>query len=134
MLTKTVTMLASVVLGGMIAFPAVAADTGENDYMTLCATCHGVDGDGMGPFTEMITDKVPDLTTLSANNNGVFPMLNIVHIIDGRTGLRGHGGAMPIYGDLFATETEDVTGVYGGVTIVRGRILSLVYYLESIQK
>ena len=134
MSTKTVAMLASVILGGMIAFPAVAADTGENDYMTLCATCHGVNADGMGPFTEMITEKVPDLTILSANNDGVFPMLNVIHIIDGRTGLRGHGGAMPVYGELFAEGTEDVTGIYGGVTVVRGRILSLVYYLENVQK
>ena len=30
-----------------------------------------------------------------------------VHVIDGRTRLRAHGGPMPVYGDIFGAEFDD---------------------------
>lgn len=84
-------------------------------------------------MTEMITAAVPDLTGMTARNDGVFPMLQVIHIIDGRTGLRGHGGPMPVYGAIFDDEASD-TGPYGGPLYTRGKILSVAYYLESLQK
>lgn len=73
-----------------------------------------------------------DLTGLAARNDGEFPMLQVIHIVDGRTGLRAHGGPMPVYGALFDAEAE--AGPYGGPLYTRGKILSLAYYLESIQQ
>lgn len=104
---------------------------GKAVFTQYCATCHGVSGTGGGPLTEMITAKVPDLTQISARNDGNFPMLEIIHIIDGRTGLRGHGGPMPVYGAVFASESFDQE--FGSVIYTRAKILSLAYYLESIQ-
>lgn len=108
-------------------------DAGAATYGQYCATCHGANGTGDGPLTEMMTTSVPDLTTLSVRNDGEFPMLEVIHIIDGRTGLRAHGGPMPVYGALFESQMADA-GPYGGVLYTRGRILSLAYYLESLQK
>jgi hypothetical protein len=55
-------------------------------------------------------------------------------IVDGRTGVRAHGdSAMPIWGEVFA-EGAAGAGAYGAEVIARGRLLSLVYYLESIQE
>lgn len=113
--------------------PAVA-DPGQDEYMNSCAACHGVDGDGRGPMWDLISVQVPDLTQLAANNDGVFPMLEVIHMIDGRTGLRGHGSEMPIWGDRYKADVEDTTGEYGAEMIIRGRTLSLALYLESIQK
>ena len=82
-------------------------------------------------------EKPSDLTKLAANNpadKGVFPMLRILHIIDGRTGLRAHGGPMPTYGQIFMSQTEDEMETMGAVLETRGRILSLAMYLESIQE
>ncbi|PUB11031.1 c-type cytochrome [Yoonia sediminilitoris] len=107
-------------------------DLGENVYSQYCATCHGASGTGDGPLTELMTTKVSDLTVLKENNDGVFPMLEVIHIIDGRTGLRGHGGPMPVYGAVFNAEAGDIE--YGSVVYTRAKILSLAYYLESIQK
>ena len=115
------------------AASAQDADVGERSYMQFCATCHGADGAGEGPLTQIISDKVPDLTQLSANNDGAFPMLDVIHVIDGRTGLRGHGGPMPVYGALFDEEVKN-PGPFGAVLYTRGRILSLAYYLESLQQ
>jgi hypothetical protein len=79
-------------------------------------------------------EPVPDLTVLAKNNEGAFPFLETLMIVDGRTGLRGHGGVMPVWGDTFEREAAEVAGVYGAETIARGRLLSLVEYLAEIQQ
>lgn len=126
----------SLVVCAFGAFGTAAAaddmDPGQSVFNQYCATCHGAAADGKGPLTEMMTTTVPDLTGLAARNDGEFPMLQVIHIVDGRTGLRAHGGPMPVYGALFDAEAE--AGPYGGPLYTRGKILSLAYYLESIQK
>ncbi len=124
---------AALALGGGAALADMTKDPGAKAYTQYCATCHGAAADGKGPLTEIMTDAVPDLTGLSMRNDGAFPMLEVIHIIDGRTGLRGHGGPMPVYGAIFDEEVQD-PGPYGGPVFTRGKILSLAYYLESIQK
>ena len=79
-----------------------------------------------------MTVKVPDLTQLAAGNGGKFPMLEVIHVIDGRTGLRGHGGPMPTYGALFDEEAGS-EGPLGSILYTRGKILSIAYYLEGLQ-
>ena len=134
------TLLASVSIGLCLvsgATQAQEASVGAQLFNQYCATCHGSDGAGQGPLTELMLEKPSDLTHLAANNQaepGVFPMLRFVHVIDGRTGLRAHGGSMPTYGDIFTAEVEDQMGSYGAVLETRGRVLSLAMYLESIQK
>lgn len=93
---------------------AQQADVGQDLFEQYCATCHGLSGAGDGPLTVYLTEKVSDLTILAENNDGAFPMLKVIHIIDGRTGLRGHGGPMPTYGDIFeAEERSGMEGDYG---------------------
>lgn len=133
-------LLASFSIGLCLASGAIhaqEADIGGDLFNQYCATCHGSDGAGQGPLTELMLEKPSDLTELAANNEaepGVFPMLRVIHVIDGRTGLRAHGGPMPTYGDIFTAEVEDQMGGYGAVLETRGRVLSLAMYLESIQK
>lgn len=111
------------------------ADIGAELYNEYCATCHGASAKGDGPMTDLLTTEVPDLTQLAANTeDGEYPMLNVIHIIDGRTGVRGHGGAMPTFGNIFSIETVEEMGIYGSVLETRGRLLSLALYLESIQE
>lgn len=123
--------IAGVALAGSGAW-AQDADAGHDLYMQYCATCHGADGAGQGPLTELMTVNVPDLTTLAADNEGEFPMLDVIHIIDGRTGLRAHGGPMPVYGQVFDSGAQGPMS-FGSVLETRGRVLSLAMYLESIQ-
>ena len=112
---------------------AMADEIGQQEYMDNCASCHGESAMGQGPLAELMTVKVPSLTDLAAKNDGVFPMLEVIHAIDGRQGTRGHGYPMPVWGTRFKKDSED-TGPYGGEAIVRGRVLSIVYFLESIQE
>ncbi len=116
-------------------FSAMAQQSaGENEYMIACAGCHGESGKGEGPFAELLTIHVPGLTGLSAANEGVFPFLDTLMAIDGRTGVRGHGGPMPIWGDRFEASALEESGFYGSELIVRGRLMALVEYIESIQE
>ena len=113
--------------------PALADEYGSEEFLNSCASCHGEAAAGDGPLAELMTVKVPALTGLSAANEGVFPMLQVIHTIDGRMGVKGHGFPMPVWGKRFKQEIE-MAGPYGAEAIVRGRILSLAYYLESIQQ
>ena len=117
-----------------VAGPVMAEDAGQDEYMVACAICHGESGKGEGPFAPILNIHTPDLTRLAEANDGVFPFLEVLMIVDGRTGVRGHGdSAMPIWGERFAASAADA-GPYGTELEVRGRLLSLVYYLESIQE
>ncbi len=142
MLTKKLLAIAVVAAGlAVTGSAAFTQSAGEIEFMNGCAACHGESGMGDGNIARLMSVEVPDLTTLSQKNDGEFPMLEVIHVIDGRTGVRGHGsdlpgwvGGMPIWGDRFEAAATQVAGDYGAELIVRGRILSLANYLESIQK
>ncbi|NNF25556.1 MAG: cytochrome c [Rhodobacteraceae bacterium] len=116
------------------AVPAAAQDAGEGEYLSACASCHGVSAMGDGPMAEFMSVKTPGLTGLSAANDGDFPMLDVIHMIDGRSGIGGHGREMPIWGARFKADNIEYAGVYGAEVIARGRVLALAEYIESIQK
>ncbi|WP_172328807.1 c-type cytochrome [Mangrovicoccus sp. HB161399] len=127
--------LAAAPLLALAAGGGLADEMGRMDYIQGCAGCHGETGMGQGPLAELLTIQVPDLTHLAAQNNGKFPMLEVIHIIDGRTGVRAHGGPMPVWGTLFKQDAMGESGVFGGPeAVARARILSIAYYLESIQQ
>ena len=107
---------------------------GLEEYLHSCASCHGVAGQGNGPLAEFMTVEVPDLTRIAIANDGVFPMLQVLQIIDGRTGVRGHGSEMPVWGRRYQAEIAPDTGEYGAELLVRGRILALATHLEAIQE
>lgn len=112
---------------------AFADSTGEEEFMNSCASCHGETAAGDGPLSKFMSVEVPALTGLSAANDGVFPMLDVIYTIDGRQGTREHGFPMPVWGRRFEIEASP-RGFYGSEAEVRGRILSIAYYLESIQE
>ncbi|RDC71195.1 cytochrome c [Rhodovulum sp. 12E13] len=107
---------------------------GKAEYMIACAVCHGESGKGAGPMTEYLSIEVPSLTTLAAENDGTFPYLDVFQVIDGRTGVRGHGGAMPVWGDRFSAGARGEYGSFGAEVVTRGRIAVLTDYLMSIQE
>jgi mono/diheme cytochrome c family protein len=121
-------------LGGLVAGTHLSAQSaGEAEYMNYCAACHGQSGAGDGPIAGLMTVEVPDLTTISARNEGTFPMLEVIQVIDGRTGVRGHGYPMPVWGDRFGAENGDM-GAFENEIMVRGRVLALATYLQSLQE
>ena len=132
MIGKTLLAASAVCLG---TFSGAYADdhAGKEEFMVACAVCHGESAKGDGPFAAMMNIGVPGLTGLAAANDGVFPFLEAFAIVDGRTGMRAHGGPMPIWGNRYKSEAENL-GPYSSEIITRGRIAVLVDYLQSIQE
>ena len=113
---------------------AQTADIGKGLYMDYCAACHGESAKGDGDMSDVMKIPATNLTLLSHANGGTFPMLKVIHVIDGRTGVRAHGGPMPLFGRVFSTEAPGPETDYQTVVETRGRLLSLALYLESIQQ
>ncbi len=108
-------------------------ERGKLEFQTYCTVCHGSGATGDGPLAEELKTKPPNLNQISKNNEGKFPFWRTYQIIKGAdSSLRGHGREMPVWGDRFQWEGRG-RGVDAVVARVRGRIFSLVYYLESIQ-
>jgi hypothetical protein len=134
----------AVLLGAMLAFgwllspnPSMAQRklVGSEEFQVSCAVCHGSDGRGNGSMAPYLTIKPSDLTQLARNNDGRFPFLEVFQMIDGRQEIAVHGTrAMPIWGDRYKAEATVKYGPYNTETVVRGRILELVQYLEAIQQ
>lgn len=136
-MSKTMTALAGVLLFLGASSTGYAQDNqiGADAYTAACAVCHGSDGKGAGEFADVLTVAPPDLTVLKAQNDDVFPYLDVFQIVDGRTTLRAHGtSAMPIWGDTFKQQIGEYAGPFGSELLVRARIVALVDYIESIQE
>ncbi len=128
-----IAIVAACILSGT-AVAAADFEAGRAEYVIACIACHGEQGRGDGPYAELLKIESPDLTGIAARRDGKFPVLEVMQIIDGRTGVRGHGGAMPIWGDRYKAELAGAAGEYGGEPLVRARVLELVLYLQSIQQ
>lgn len=117
---------------------AIAADTGElgkKQYESNCILCHGKDLRG-GAYVDVLRLTPPDLTQLSKKNGGVFPFERVYAVIDGRQAVKGHGTReMPIWGKEYQIKAAEYYGDidYDPEPFVRGRILSLIDYLNRMQ-
>jgi len=116
------------------AGPVQADEIGRLEYMYNCSSCHGDSARGDGPVARFLNVETPGLTMLAKENDGAFPLLHVIQVIDGRTGVGPHGTLMPVWGERFMANEIDDAGPYGAEVIVRGRMLSLAQYLESIQE
>ena len=119
----------------LVPLPLAAGpvEDGRAVWLDACASCHGPSARGDGPMAEMLALPVPNLTGLAAANGGSFPWLRVVHLVDGRSGLRGHGGPMPILGALMRGDAVAAEAPDGSPVITSARVLAVVAWLESVQ-
>ena len=113
-------------------------DTGKLEYQSSCAICHGEQGKGDGTFNVLLKKKAADLTVLSKNNRGVFPVNRTYEVISGAADVVGHGPRnMPIWGDYYklqaASELAPSSKQADVRSFVRARILALVEYISTLQ-
>ena len=107
-----------------------SAKVGAGLFRAHCATCHGLGGEGDGPFAPRLRVAPPDLTTLAKRNGDRFPFDKVYRTIDGRDPVDGHGGGgMPVWGDDFLDSREGFSPAK-----VREKVNQLVHYLASIQR
>jgi cytochrome c len=135
-------ILTSISLSTIAFAQQKVTDFGEREFENSCADCHGMDAKGNGVLAANLKVAPPDLTLLTKNNGGVFPVERIFAVIDGRTQIESHGSrAMPIWGTRYAVNAaEHFKSVpYVGVqpnleAYIRTRILNLINYLRHIQQ
>jgi mono/diheme cytochrome c family protein len=111
-------------------FPPNYVPSGKVMYKQYCASCHGIDGKGLGPFAHMLKVPPPDLTTLAKRHGGKFPyevVSGILRFGPGPTIL--HGSAdMPTWGPIFQYLDKN------NERAVQQRIKNLCNYLASLQE
>ena len=101
-----------------------------------CAACHGLSGLGDGPIGQSLKTPAPNLALITQRNGGLFPFQRIYEIIEGSAVVSAHGSRdMPLWGDRYRRDAKPVTPDQVDITnqLVEGRILSLVYYIGTLQ-
>jgi mono/diheme cytochrome c family protein len=112
--------------------PGETVSAGRQYFVRYCSACHGVAGRGDGPAAAALRTPPADLTRIAHRRGGHFPMAEIAAYIDGRTIVPAHGSReMPIWGERFG---EMGGGGSIGEEVVRGNLLVLIEYLQSIQQ
>jgi mono/diheme cytochrome c family protein len=110
-------------------------DFGKREFDSNCASCHGRDGKGKGVLVDMLKRSPPDLTVLSKNNGGVFPMTRLYEVIEG-SNVPGHGSRdMPVWGADYRVKDAEhyMEAPYDAEALVRARILALLEYINRLQ-
>lgn len=111
------------------------ADLGKREFEANCASCHGANGKGSGPITDLLKKSPPDLTLLAKNNGGLLPVSRLYEVIDG-TGVPAHGTReMPVWGRDYRVQAAEyyMDMPYEPESYVRARILSLIDYINRLQ-
>jgi mono/diheme cytochrome c family protein len=127
---------AAALLVGGAALAQPRTDLGRFEYDNNCVACHGANGRGDGYYAQYLKLSMPDLTTVSQRNGGVFPADRMQRIIDGREDIKGHGPRqMPIWGAHYNERAEQYYKgtAFDAEVFIRVRMLALVDYLYSIQ-
>ncbi|ROT96298.1 c-type cytochrome [Histidinibacterium lentulum] len=121
----------------LAALPVAAAaqEDAAELYAQHCAYCHGADATGDGPLAPALILQPPDLTRLSARNEGVFPVERVVMRIDGREPLVSHGSPMPVYGPFFDRGRQAAIATASGQPILAAEaVVALTEYLRELQQ
>lgn len=103
-------------------------ERGEELYLSYCKICHGADG-AAGPMADLLKVTPPDLTKIAARRNGEYPEALIFDIIKGNKELKGHGAAMPDWGETLR-ESENLESEEA----VDAEIRKVVAYLKTLQE
>ena len=112
----------------------VSPEYGQALYAEKCAVCHGDDGRGAGPASLGLGDPPPDLTTLEADNDGVFPTAWVAAKIDGRDPVVSHGGMMPVWGNFFEGDSAAIPSEFGQPILTSTAIADLIEWLMQVQE
>jgi hypothetical protein len=117
--------------GVVVTVNRTPANDGKLMYASYCASCHGLDGKGDGPTASALISRPTDLTALSRNNHGKFPLVTVKSALEFGAAGPVHGTVqMPTWGPIL----HEMDGAYAGQLRGMQRIVALCGYLESIQK
>jgi hypothetical protein len=110
-----------------------SASSGRTAFINSCASCHGLTGRGDGPLAAELEVKPANLTKIAARRDGLWPMVEVMSIIDGYHRRTLTREKMPIFGDLAEGKLVPFDAGDGRLTPTPVRLIALANYLESIQ-
>jgi mono/diheme cytochrome c family protein len=126
-------LLCSLGCGSASSAEDAAVADGKALFVENCASCHGADGKGGGPEAATLNTPHADLTRIAARRDGVWPMLEVMSIIDGYTKRVTQREDMPVIAELSQGPMTDFDTGNGMVLSVPSRLVALANYLEGIQ-
>ncbi|QFT92379.1 Cytochrome c [Roseovarius sp. THAF9] len=113
--------------------PEVSREDGQAIFARNCAVCHGGDGTGTGPMAARLATRPADLTKIASRRGGVWPMLEVMSIIDGYTKRTEPREDMPVISELTEGPKVDFDSGNGLVRPTPARLIAVAEYLERIQ-
>ena len=107
------------------------ASDGKAMYVSYCAPCHGVDGQGKGPVASSLKTQPANLALLSRSNQGKYPMNHVLAVLNFGVNTPAHGtDVMPIWGPMLGRMNDKLAFEQQERTL---RINNLVRYMEALQ-
>lgn len=117
---------------GACVMPASMPEPNEGAaiFAENCTSCHGADARGGTPGA--LARTPPDLTAIAARRDGVFPVAEILSVVDGYAKSTHPDRIMPEFGASLGGDTVPVD-VDGVLTPTPRALAALQVYLQSIQ-
>ncbi len=107
--------------------------TGSELFEANCAMCHGFEGKGDGQIAKSLRTPPPDLTQIALRRDGVWPLLEVMSIIDGYTKGTNPRTGMPVVAAITEGPLVDFDPGNGVSVLTPKRLVDLATYLETIQ-
>ena len=126
-------LAAAVTLAACMNAEMPDASEGRAAYDANCAMCHGASGTGDGPLAGDLSVKPVNLTTLTRDNGGAFPVNRVLSYIDGYKRKAAEDVEMPEFGLLLEGPSVPIETGEGVFTPTPRPLAALLAYLESIQ-
>ncbi|AXI47637.1 cytochrome C [Sulfitobacter sp. SK012] len=106
---------------------------GETLFIENCVSCHGVAGHGDGPLAADLDTPPADLTQISKRRGGIWPMLEIMSILDGYSRNTLPREDMPIFEGFLDNDMVEFDTGNGVKTLVPSKLVAMADYLETLQ-
>ncbi|WP_252731412.1 c-type cytochrome [Lentibacter algarum] len=110
------------------------ASEGAQVYANNCAMCHGQSGRGDGVLAADLSVKPANLTQLTRDNDGAFPVNQVLSYIDGYSRQAREDVEMPEFGLMLKGPSVPIATGDGVMTPTPRPLAALLAYLESIQQ
>ena len=123
--------------GGDITPPS-NVQRGKTIYLSECAQCHGRSGDGGGAASLGLGAPPPDLSGLTARNDGAFPRAFIQRFVLGELEKEDPEAPMPEFATVglrhVYPDSGRASGTGSGTQVSAADMTALLDYLETLQR